>query len=433
MARLPQGSDNSTLEIADAAYRKVSLRLIPLLFICYIAAYLDRVNVGFAKLQMQAALQFSDSVYGLGAGIFFVGYFLFEVPSNVILHRVGALRWIARIMVSWGLLSMGTMFVTSPMSFYVLRFLLGVAEAGFFPGIVLYLTYWFPANRRGNALSFFISAVAIAGVLGGPSSGWILQHMAGVNGLQAWQWLLALQGLPSVALGFVVWGCLEDRVEDAHWLSATERRLIAADIARDQRGKAGGGLAQVVGMPQVWLLALVYFALCAGVYGISFWLPSIIRAAGVQGALHIGLLSALPWAGGLVAMVLTARSADKHDERRWHCAAAAILGGAGLACSATLAMHVSLSLLCLTFATMGIMAAMPVFWGLPTGLLHGGAAAAGIALINSLGNLAGFCTPFLIGWLKDRTQSTDAGLLALAALLVAGGALVLCVRRPTRP
>ncbi|MEJ8853091.1 MFS transporter [Variovorax robiniae] len=417
-----------SLSAADAVYRKVSWRLIPLLFVCYIVAYLDRVNVGFAKLQMQDALQFSEAVYGLGAGIFFIGYFIFEVPSNVLMHKVGARRWIARIMITWGLLSAGTMFVDSPMTFYVIRFFLGAAEAGFFPGIILYLTYWYPAARRGKATSLFLAAIPFAGILGGPISGWILQGMAGINGWQGWQWLFLLQGLPTVALGLVIWRYLDDRVKDAAWLSLAERELIAREIAADNAGKSEVSIWRVMAQGRVWLLALVYFSFVSGLYGISFWLPSIIKAIGVKGALDIGLLSAIPWTFGVVAMYLTARSADRRLEHRWHSAIAAVVGAAGLLMSVAMHGSAAWSMVGLTIATMGIMSTLPVFWGMPTGFLGGAAAAAGIAFINSFGNLSGFAAPFMIGVIKDATKSTDAGLHMLAALLVIGAVLVLRVK-----
>ncbi|RZM01516.1 MAG: MFS transporter [Variovorax sp.] len=422
----PRGTADATA--ADAVYRKVSWRLIPLLFLCYIVAYLDRVNVGFAKLQMQDALQFSEAVYGLGAGIFFIGYFLFEVPSNVILHKVGARRWIARIMMTWGLLSAGTMFVNSPTSFYVIRFFLGAAEAGFFPGIILYLTYWYPAARRGKATSLFLAAIPFAGILGGPISGWILQSMAGVNGWQGWQWLFLLQGLPTVALGLVVWRYLDDRVREAKWLTVDERELIARDIAAEATGKAEPKIWSVLTNPRVWLLALVYFAFTSGLYGISFWLPSIIKAIGVKGALDIGLLSAIPWSFGVIAMYLSARSADRRLEHRWHSAIAAVVGALGLVLSVAMHGNTTWAMVGLTIATMGIMSTLPVFWGMPTAFLGGAAAAAGIAFINSFGNLSGFAAPFMIGVIKDATKSTDAGLHMLAGLLVLGAVLVLCTR-----
>ena len=413
---------------ADAIYRKVGLRLLPLLFLCYIAAYLDRVNVGFAKLQMQSALQLSDAVYGLGAGIFFIGYFIFEVPSNVLLHKAGARRWIARIMISWGLLSAASMFVWSAESFYVIRFLLGAAEAGFFPGIILYLTYWYPAERRGRATSLFMSAVAFAGVIGGPLSGWILKSLNGTNGLAGWQWLFLLEGIPSIVLGFVVLFYLDDRVKDAKWLTQSERDFIARDIAAEESSKSEGGIYAALFNPKVWLLALVYFCFVSGLYGVSFWLPTIIKSLGVADPLDVGLLSAIPWSFGVAAMYFAARSADRHRERRWHAAIAALAGATGLVVSVSSHGNPVMAMAGLTLATMGIMTTLPIFWGLPTALLGGTAAAAGIAFINSFGNLSGFSAPFLIGVIKDMTHSTDAGLHLLAGLLFVGALLVLRVR-----
>lgn len=425
---ITQPYQGAAANLADTTYRKVGLRLLPLLFLCYIVAYLDRVNVGFAKLQMQGDLQFSEAVYGLGAGIFFLGYFLFEVPSNVVLHGVGARRWIARIMVTWGVLSAATMFVSSPMSFYVIRFLLGAAEAGFFPGIILYLTYWYPAARRGKATSLFLAAIPFAGILGGPISGWILQGMGGVNGWAGWQWLFLLQGLPTVALGVVVWRYLDDRVKDAQWLTPDERAFIAREIAAEAAGKVEPKILAVLSNPRVWLLALVYFAFVSGLYGISFWLPSIIKALGIRGALDIGLISAIPWSFGVVAMYLVARSADRRLEYRWHSAIAALVGALGLVLSVAFRGDAVWAMAGLTLATMGIMATLPIFWGMPTAFLGGAAAAAGIAFINSFGNLSGFSAPYLIGLIKDATQSTDAGLHMLAGLLVVGAVLVLFVK-----
>jgi len=415
---------------ADVVYRKVATRLIPLLFLCYIAAYLDRVNVGFAKLQMQQALQFSDSVYGFGAGIFFIGYFIFEIPSNVLLHKVGAGRWIARIMVTWAVLSAATMFVSSALTFYVVRFLLGVAEAGFFPGIILYLTYWFPAARRGRATSLFLTAVAVAGIVGGPASGWILHNMGGVNGWQGWQWMFLFEALPSLVLGVLAWFFLEDRVKNAQWLTPAERELIARDIAAEEAHKDDGGLASVLGNGKVWLLAFVYFAIVSGLYGVSFWLPTIIKGMGVADPLQVGFISAVPWTFGVVAMFLVARSADRRLEHRWHTAAACVAGAAGLLISVAFHADVMLSMAGLTICTMGIMSALPVFWSNPTAILGGTAAAMGIAFINSVGNLAGFAIPWIIGLIKDATHSTDNGLHLLAALMVLGAIAVVLLPRP---
>ena len=414
---------------ADAVYRKVATRLIPLLFLCYIAAYLDRVNVGFAKLQMQQALQFSDSVYGFGAGIFFIGYFIFEIPSNVMLHRVGAGRWIARIMVSWSILSAGMMFVNSALSFYVVRFLLGVAEAGFFPGIILYLTYWFPAARRGRATSLFLTAVAVAGLVGNPVSGWILHSLDGANGWRGWQWLFLLEALPSLVLGVLAWFWLEDRVKDAQWLTPEERELVAGDIAAEESRKIDGSLARVLSDGRVWLSAFIYFAIVSGLYGVTFWLPTIIKGLGVADPLQVGLIGAVPWAFGIAAMFFAARSADRRQEYRWHTAVSCVVAAVGLVISVAFHADVMLAMTGLTIGAMGIMSALPIFWSNPTALLGGTAAAMGIAFINSVGNLAGFAIPWLMGVIKDRTHSTDLGLHMLAGFLVLGAIAVMLLRK----
>jgi len=415
---------------ADAVYRKVAWRLIPLLFLCYIAAYLDRVNVGFAKLQMLQALQLSEVVYGWGAGIFFVGYFIFEIPSNVMLHKVGAGRWIARIMVSWAVLSAAMMFVNSATSFYIVRFLLGVAEAGFFPGIILYLTYWFPAARRGKATSLFLSAVAVAGLIGNPVSGWIMHSLSGVAGLQGWQWLFVLEALPSLVLGVMAWFLLEDRVKHAQWLTPQERELIARDIEAEEAVKSHQGLGQVLVNGKVWLLAFVYFAIVSGLYGVTFWLPTIIKEMGVGDPLQVGLIGAVPWAFGIVAMVLMARNADARREYRWHTAVPCVVGAAGLLASVAFHADVKLAMAGLTICTMGIMSALPIFWSNPTAILGGAAAAVGIAFINSVGNLAGFVMQPIMGAIKERLHSTDPGLEMLAALMVLGAVAVLALRKP---
>jgi D-galactonate transporter len=414
----------------EKLYARVSWRLLPFLFLCYVVAYLDRVNVGFAKLQMQADLQFSDTVYGLGAGIFFVGYFLCEVPSNLLMLRVGARRWIARIMASWGLLSAAMLFTSSPVSFYVMRFLLGVAEAGFFPGVILYLTYWYPAQRRARIVAVFMSGVAMAGVVGGPLSGWIMSHFAGSGGLAGWQWLFLLEGLPAVALGVLTLALLDDGIDDANWLDDEEKALLKHELARDGAPRAQWGLRHVFGSSRVWILALVYFLLVMGLYGVGFWLPQLIRNSGVQDVLDIGLLTAIPYGIAALAMILVARHSDRTGERRWHVALAAFIGAAALMASTHYANNPVLALAALSVATAGILSTFPVFWSIPTAMLGGSAAAAGIAMINSLGNLAGFASPYLVGAIKDATHSTANGMLLIAASLAAGGALVLlCVGR----
>ena len=423
------GGDASSVpgSFETATYNKVGWRLIPFLLICYVVAYLDRVNVGFAKLQMLQDLKFSETIYGLGAGIFFIGYFLFEVPSNVILHRVGARVWIARIMVTWGVISAGMMFVESATSFYVMRFLLGVAEAGFFPGIILYLTYWYPAARRARMTALFMSAIALSGVIGGPLSGWIMQSFAGVNGLKGWQWLFILEGLPSVLVGIVTFFYLDDSIKQAKWLTSEEKALLERNIVVENTSKQDLSIRAVFADPRVWLMSLIYFTFVMGLYGVSFWLPTIIKATGVKDALQIGFLTAIPYGSAVVAMILVSRSADRSRERRWHIAIPALLGAAGLVLSAVWGQNTVLAMTALTVATMGILTTLPLFWSLPTAFLAGAGAAAGIALINSLGNLAGFVSPFLVGWLKDLTQTTNTGMYMLAGSMVLGALLTLSV------
>jgi MFS family permease len=366
----------------------------------------------------------------VGAGIFFLGYFIFEIPSNVMLHKVGAGRWIARIMVSWAILSAAMVFVNSALTFYIVRFLLGVAEAGFFPGIILYLTYWFPAARRGRATSLFLTAVAVAGLVGNPVSGWIMHSLSGVHGWQGWQWLFALEALPSVVLGVLAWFWLEDRVKNAQWLTPQERDLIARDIAAEESRKTDGGLGMVLADGQVWRLAFVYFAMVSGLYGVTFWLPTIIKELGIPDPLEVGLIGAVPWAFAILAMTLMARSADRRHEYRWHTALSCVASAAGLMLSVAFHADALLAMTGLTIAAMGIMSALPIFWSNPTALLGGTAAAMGIAFINSVGNLAGFAIPSLIGVIKDWTHSTDAGLHLLALLLVLGAVAMLILPRP---
>ncbi|SAL01346.1 major facilitator transporter [Caballeronia arationis] len=411
----------------EATYRKVAWRLSPLLLLCYVVAYLDRVNVGFAKLQMSADLGLSDAVYGFGAGIFFFGYFIFEIPSNVILHKVGARVWIARIMITWGIISALTMFITTPTMFYVMRFLLGVAEAGFFPGIILYLTYWYPAHRRGRMTTLFMTAIALSGLIGGPVSGWIMKSFDGANGWHGWQWLLLLEGIPSIVVGIMVLMLLDDRIAKAKWLTTEERDLLERNIAADNVEKEDMPIGKILSSGRVWMMSLIYFSFVMGLYGVSFWLPTIIKATGVTDALSIGLLSAIPYGAAVVGMLLVARSADKRGERRWHIAIPAVIGSIGLVLSVIWANNTALAMLGLTLGTMGILTTLPLFWSLPTAFLAGTGAAAGIAMINSLGNLAGFLSPYLVGWLKQVTGSNSSGMYMLAGFLIFGAVLVLSV------
>ncbi len=415
----------------QATYAKVTWRLLPFLLVSYVVAYLDRVNVGFAKLQMMADLHFSDAVYGLGAGIFFIGYFLFEVPSNIILHRVGARVWIARIMLSWGVVSAATAFVTTPATFYALRLLLGVAEAGFFPGMLLYLTYWYPAQRRGAVTALLMTAVPLTGILGGPLSGWILQTASGWHGLAGWQWLFVIEAAPSLAIGAAALRLLDAGIDSAHWLSAAEKRLLHRNIAAETRTKRSYLLKDLFRMPMLWLMSAIYFSLVMGLYGISFWLPTIVKATGVSRPLDIGLLSAIPYLAAALCMVPAGRRSDRLLERRWHVAIPAVAGGVGLLLSTWVADDTLLAMAAMTLATAGIVTTLPLFWSLPTALLSGTAAAAGLAMINSIGNLAGFVSPYLVGIVTGPTHDTRLGMALLAGSMFIGALLTLAVPAKT--
>ena len=412
-------------EAEDALYRKVLWKLIPLLFLSYVMSYLDRINVGFAKLQMLSDLGFSETVYGLGAGVFFLGYFLFEVPSNLVLHRVGARVWIARIMISWGVLSSVMMFVKTPTSFYVLRFLLGVAEAGFFPGIVLYLTYFIPPSRLGKALALFFLAVPAAGVLGGPLSGWLLQGFHDVGSLRGWQWMFLIEGLPSVVLGIVVLLVLRDRIKDAHWLTQEEKSTLSANIERESQRTIGASVRDAFTQPLVWVMCLIEFCIGLGIYGMGFWMPTMVREAGISGLLNIGLFSAIPYGAAAVAMVYVARLADARGDRKLFLSLAALVGAVGLYLSMSYKDNTVFAIAALTIATAGILTAFAQFWRLPTALLSDRAAAAGIAIISSVANLSGFVSPYLVGWLRDTTGSGSAGMYMTAGSLVLASVVTL--------
>lgn len=408
-----------------AVYNKITRRLIPFLILCYFFAYLDRVNVGFAKLHMQDALNFSDTVYGVGAGIFFIGYFLFELPSNLLMQRFGPRFWIARIMSSWAILSALMIFVQTPTQFYVLRFLLGVAEAGFFPGIVFYLTLWFPSWRSARTLGLFILVTPLSTIIGSPLSGFILKFFDGVDGLHNWQWLFVVEAIPSFLLAFVVLRYLDNDVKSALWLSTEEKQIVADDLETDRlrnlianEGKPPQNLKMMFRNGYVWLLALIFFSFNIGYYGINFWLPSIIKSSGVNDDFHIGLLAALPYVFGAVFMVWNSRHSDLCCERRWHIAIPAILGAVGLTLSAYCSGSTLWMMAWICLAMSGTLALIPTYISLPGTLLSGTAAAAGIALVNSVGNLAGFFGPTVLGWLKDNTGSTNVGLYILAAFLL---------------
>jgi ACS family tartrate transporter-like MFS transporter len=417
---------NSDRIALAAATSKTRRRLIPFLFFLYIVAYLDRVNVGFAALQMNEALGFSARTYGLGSGIFFLSYVAFEIPSNVMLARVGARVWIARIMITWGLVSAAMMFVRGAGGFYTMRFLLGAAEAGFFPGIIFYLTRWFPERERARTLAAFMTAVLVAGIVGGPLSGALLSLDA--FGLAGWQWLFLLEGLPSVLLGVAVLFTLPEHPGVASWLTAGERTALTACLAAESvRRVRPTTVRAVLASGRIWLLAVIYFTIPVALYGMSFWLPQILKTASGGSDFEVGLLSTIPYLVGASGMVVVGRHSDRVGERRWHVAIAAFVGGLAFAASAFVHDLVP-SILLLSIAALGFASMLAPFWALATSAVGGTGAAAGIALINSVGNVGGFVGPYLLGWVLDATHSFAAGLVVIGAILIAGGALVLRAR-----
>ncbi|AJY10333.1 MFS transporter [Burkholderia dolosa] len=422
-------------ETEERLYRKVLRRVLPLLLLCYVVAYLDRVNVGFAKLQMLDSLGLSDTVYAVGASIFFWGYFLFEIPSNLLLHRYGARFWIARIMVSWGIVSSSLAFI-APMSrffhvepstmFYILRFLLGACEAGFFPGVILYMNYWFPARRQSTAMSGFLIAIPVSLTLGGIVSGWLMENTHGMLGLGGWQWMLLLEGIPSIVVAFIVLACLGDGIASAKWLSPAEKAVLQRNLDQEATKKTHS-IAAAFRNPRVWLLTFILLTFNTGFYGLAFWLPSIIRASGVQSPLSIGLLTAIPYLSAVAAMIWNARHSRKTGERRLHAAIPAGIGGIGLMLSAFFASNVPLSILFLTISTCAILGLMPIYWTFPGQILSGTAAAAGIALINSIGNLSGFTGSMITNVAKNLTGNINNGTYALGACLLVSCALILAI------
>lgn len=409
---------------SDVIYTKLLRRLIPFLLLCYVVAYLDRVNVGFAKLQMLSDLKFSETVYGLGAGIFFIGYVIFEIPSNMVLVRVGPRIWISRIMITWGIISALMAYVSTPTMFYVLRFLLGAAEAGFIPAILYYLTIWFPSSYRGKASALFLGGIPLSGIIGGPLSGWIMSGLSGHAGMAGWQWMFVLEGIPAVVLGIICLKYLDNNIDSAGWLSAEEKQRIKNDVAREADAKPLHTARQGLSHGRVWLLSCTYFFFTMGLYGLSFWLPSIIRDTGVRDPLNVGLLTAIPYLGALLAMYLVGRSSDRMQERRWHLAVPAVVGALGLTLSVIYAHNTTLALIALTVAAMGILTCIPQFYTLPPAILSGAAAAMGLAVANSVGSVAGFISPYLLGWVKDLTGSTNIGVIVLAGSMVVGALMV---------
>jgi D-galactonate transporter len=417
--------------LGEAVMWKVTLRLIPFIFLMYVLNILDRVNIGFARLQMLDKLSMSEEAYGFGAGIFYIGYFVFEVPSNLILRRVGARRWIGRILISWGIISASMMFVVDIWSFYLLRFLLGIAEAGFFPGIILYLSYWFPARQRARAVARFMTGSAVTGIVGNPVSGLILYYMDGVGNLDGWQWIFLMEGLPTVVLGFIALGYLTDRPEKARWLTSSEQAWLTQRMSQEEeyrQHRHGLTLVQAMGSGRVWLLCLLYSTVAMGSNSFGFYCPKIIKITFTDlDEREIGLVAAIPSVVAMVTMVVIAMHSDHTGERRWHVAMPAFLAALGWIMVAQLESRYMV-LLGLALAQAGMLSMLAPFWSLPTSFLSGAAAAGGIALINSIGNLGGFVGPNVIGQVKGATGSFSDGWMFLAVVMALGGLLAICAR-----
>ncbi|WP_321794737.1 MFS transporter [Caballeronia sp. J97] len=423
---------NRTLEspaiaqVDRATDSRVFWRLIPIILISLIVNQLDKVNVAFAKLQMAPDIGLSNTAYGLGAGIFFIGYCLFEIPSNMLLHRIGARTWITRIMVSWGVLSACTMFVSGPTSFYLVRFLLGVAEAGFAPGVMLYVSQWFPMRTRGRVIALFMTALPISGVIGSPLSAFLMTATPDFLPIRGWQWMFLCEGLPAILCGVAFWILVPDRIEDAKWLSNAEKVALKAEVGGSSAHHLGSFKAGLLDV-RVWLLCAVYFSFVAALYGVSFWLPTLVKALGFVGVRQIGFMSALPYAAAIVLMLVLAWSSDRTGERRRHLAFAAVIGATCLALTVMLRATPTYSFVALIVAMAGIVSTIPLFWNLPTAFLRGATAATGFALITSIGNLSGFVAPYLVGVVTDATGSTAVGLYSLSAVAIFGVLLVFMV------
>jgi MFS family permease len=421
-------------DATNAVLRKVTWRIVPLFVLCFVMSYLDRVNVSFAKLQMQSELGLSEAAYGFGASIFFIGYLLFEVPSNIVLARVGSRRWIARIMISWGIASAAMMFVRSETVFYLLRFLLGVLEAGFVPGVVYCFMHWFPASLRGRINSFFFMSIAVCGLIGGPISGAIMKYMNDVGGLAGWQWLFLLEGIPSVLLGLLVLVVLDDRVDDAKWLTTEEKSLLKVRLAQDPKVSDAHSFSAALKEPSTYVFSLIYLGLAMGIYGIIFWMPQLVKTAGTSDTFVIGLITMIPYLVALVLIPLIARSSDRMGERRWHLVGCAVAGMVGYVICGAFGNSLLALLIGLSVAATGIIGSFGLFWLLPARVLSGIAAAAGIALINSIGQIGGVIGPYAVGLVKDATGSADMALYGIAAVCGFSGVLVAwCLPRSLYP
>jgi MFS family permease len=405
-------------------YAKAGWRILPLLMAGWLFAYIDRVNISFARAEMARELGFSDAVFGLGAGLFFLGYFLFEVPSNLILIRVGGRRWIGRIMITWAIATALTAFAHSVTQFYVIRFLLGAAEAGFIPGVVYYLSTWFPARRLGLVFGIFYLALSGSGLVGGPLAGFILSTCSGLLGLGGWKWLLLLEAIPSLLVGFAILAFLPDRIAAAPWLTAEEKDFLIREVAREADRKAPPSLRVLLMAPALWMMMLIYFLLNYAAYGLSFWLPTFIAELGIADPMRVGLLAALPSLCAMICVVLFGISADRHRERRWHLTAMFLTGAAGFFLFQLSRGSVAAAMAGFCLAAICTQAFPSLFWALPNRIWQGVASAAGIAAINAVGNLAGTLSPSIIGIMRTELGQADIAIFSLGAALVAATLLV---------
>jgi len=412
-----------------ALYRKITWKLIPFLCFCYLASYLDRINIGFAKLQMLGDLQFSETAFGLGAGLFFVGYILFEVPSNLALEKVGARMWIARIMITWGILSGCTMLVTTPTQFYIVRFLLGAAEAGFLPGVLYYLTTWFPTHRRGRIIALFMIGMPLSSVIGGPLSGWIMGAFDNTAGLRGWQWLFIIEAIPTVILGVLTFWALPNDHHSAKWLNDDEKALLDSELCKDDTDGTHSKHSFRDGFfnLKVWMLGGIDFSILLSAYAMAFWMPTFIRNAGVSDNFHIGVLTALPSAAALLGMLMIGASSDRHRERRWHIIVPFFVGAAAMAATTFYTHNVFATVLLFAIASAAIIGAVPVFFSLPATFLKGRAAATGFALACSLANIAGLVSNSMMGIAIDVTGSGTSALWFFAGCLILSSFLVIAL------
>lgn len=413
---------------ADGIYRKVTFKLIPFLFVCYVLCFVARINISFAQLQFKADLAFSDAVYGFGAGLFYLGYILFEVPSNIMLEKIGARTTIMRIMVLWGIVSAAMCLISSPGQFYAARFLLGVMEAGFFPGIILYLTYWYPSHRRGQILAIFLSATAVSGVISAPLSAWLMSSLDGVYGMKGWQWMFLVEGTPSILFGIIAYFYLSDGPGSAGWLTDQEKRVITEDIAAEQKARSGlkpESRFAVFLDARVYLISFVYFAMASAFAVFVFWFPSMVKELDSASLKHIGIISMIPYVAALIGMIVVGRHSDRKLERRWHLIVCIMIAAIALIVSTIMPLTIVTLVVVQTIFACAINAAAAVFWTVPTVYLSHVGAASGIALISSIGQLGNFFSPTLLGKIKVETGSLALGVNVMAALLMVAAVAIL--------